>query len=49
VLILIPTDFPAGPSTTFYVGSVVTRVDAGGNFTLLSHSGTTKDICAALA
>jgi hypothetical protein len=49
VLIPIPTDFPAGPSTTFYVGSVVTRVDAGGNFTLLSHSGTTTDICAALA
>ncbi len=48
VLILFPTDVPAGPSTTLYVGRVVYTVDAGGVFTLQSTSGRETDICAAL-
>lgn len=49
VLILFPTDVPAGPSTTLYVGRVVFTVDTtSGVFTLLSVSGTSTDICAAL-
>ena len=50
VLVLFPTDVPAGPSTTLYVGSVVYTVDlVSGVFTLNAHSGTTTDICAALS
>ena len=49
VLILFPTDVPAGPSTTLYVGRVVYTVDTtSGVFTLQSVSGTSTDICAAL-
>ena len=48
VLILFPTDVPAGPSTTQYVGQVVFTVDLNGVFTLQSASGTATDICAAL-
>ena len=47
VLILFPTDVPAGPSTTLYVGRVVFTVDAAGVFTLVSTSGRSTDICAA--
>jgi hypothetical protein len=49
VLILFPTDVPAGPSTTLYVGRVVFTVDDDGVFTLVSTSGTATDICAALS
>jgi hypothetical protein len=49
VLILFPTDIPAGPSTTLYVGQIVYTIDADGVFTLQSTSGTTTDICALLA
>jgi hypothetical protein len=49
VLILFPTDVPAGPSTTLYVGRVTWTADAASNFVVTGHSGTTKDICAALA
>ena len=49
VLILFPTDVPAGPSTTQYVGRVVFTVDTSGVFTLQSTSGTSTDICAALS
>ena len=49
VIILFPTDFPAGPSTTLYVGSVVYTVDASGVFRIQTHSGPTTDICAALS
>jgi hypothetical protein len=49
VLILFPTDVPAGPSTTLYVGRVVFTVDiATGVFTLQSVSGISTDICAEL-
>ena len=49
VLILFPTDIPAGPSTTLYVGRVVYTVDASGVFTLQSTSGRATDLCALLA
>ena len=48
VLILFPTDVPAGPSTTLYVGRLVFTVDAKGVFTVQSASGTSTDICATL-
>jgi hypothetical protein len=49
VIILFPTDVPAGPSTTLYVGRVVYTVDAAGVFRIQTHSGPTTDICAALS
>ena len=49
VLILFPTDVPAGPSTTLVVGQAVFDVDAGGTYTVRTISGRTVDICAALA
>jgi hypothetical protein len=48
VVIFFPTDVPAGPSTTLYVGRLVYTVDANGVFTLQSSSGPTTDICAIL-
>jgi hypothetical protein len=50
VVILFPTDTPAGPSTTLYVGRIVyTVVNDIQEFNVQTHSGTTTDICAALA
>jgi hypothetical protein len=49
VLILFPTDVPAGPSTTLHVGRVVFTVDAQDVFTVQSTSGRTTDICALLS
>jgi hypothetical protein len=49
ILILFPTDVPAGPSTTLYVGRVAFAIDSNGTFTLERHSGTATDICAALS
>jgi hypothetical protein len=49
VLILFPTDVPAGPSTTLYVGRVVFTIGVDGVFTLRSTSGRATDICAALS
>jgi hypothetical protein len=49
-LILFPTDVPAGPTTTQYIGRIVYTIDPStGVFTLLSTSGTARDICAELA
>ncbi|MGF9648768.1 hypothetical protein AAIH32_12370 [Pseudarthrobacter oxydans] len=49
-LILFPSDVPAGPTSTQYVGRIVFNVDpATGVFTLVSTSGKATDICAALA
>jgi hypothetical protein len=48
VLILFPSDVPAGPSTKQYVGRVVYTVDANGVFTVQSTSGTQRDVCAEL-
>lgn len=49
VIILFPTDTPAGPSTVQYVGRVVYRVDPGEVFTLQEVRGKSTDICAALS
>jgi hypothetical protein len=50
VLILFPTDIPAGPSTTLYVGRVVFDVNnTTGVFTLKQTRGTATDLCAALS
>jgi hypothetical protein len=51
VLVLFPTDVPAGPSTTLHVGRVVYTVDTSPNqvFTVQQVSGKTTDICAALS
>ena len=49
VLILFPTDVPAGPSTTLHVGRVVYTVDTSQVFTVQQVSGKTTDICAALS
>jgi hypothetical protein len=48
VIILFPSDVPAGPSTTLYVGRVTYTVNQAGLFTLGSSSGTTLDICDAI-
>ena len=48
VAFFFPTDNPAGPSTGLVVGREVIAVDASGQFTLVSVTGTTTDICAAL-
>jgi hypothetical protein len=49
VLILFPTDIPAGPTTTLYVGRVVFTSDAFANFTLQSATANSTDICAAVS
>jgi hypothetical protein len=49
-LVLFPSDVPAGPTTTQYVGTVVANIDpATGVFTLISTAGQQRDICAELA
>lgn len=49
ILIMYPTDVPAGPSTTLYVGRVTFTVDAGFVSTITSSAGYTVDICAMLS
>lgn len=49
VLILFPTDVPAGPSTTLYIGRVSFTVDTTGVFTLGRTAGRSADLCAALS
>lgn len=49
VLILFPTDIPAGPSTTLYTGRFVIRIDSSGITTLQTASGHKIDICAAVS
>jgi len=49
VIILFPSDFPPGPSTTLYVGHVEYTVDVNFTFTLLRSSGKNTDICAELS
>jgi hypothetical protein len=49
VVIYFPSDNPAGPSTTLVVGREEIAVDlATFQFTRLSRTGATTDICAAL-
>jgi hypothetical protein len=49
VLILFPTDVPAGPSTKLYVGRLAFTIDTSGVFTLKSFAGKSSDICVALS
>lgn len=50
VLVLFPSDVPAGPSTKLYVGQLRYNVDpATGVFTVTSFHGNTTDLCAALS
>lgn len=49
VLILFPTDIPAGPSTTLHVGRVVFTSSVNNDFEVLQVSGRTTNICAALS
>jgi hypothetical protein len=49
ILILFPTDKPAGPSTTLVIGRAVFTSDAAGNFNVQSIVGRSVDICAALS
>jgi hypothetical protein len=49
LVILFPTDFPPGPSTTLHTGQVVLEVDAAGTFTILKATGRALDICATLS
>ncbi|MFC8680132.1 hypothetical protein ACFT30_01330 [Microbacterium ureisolvens] len=48
VLILFPSDVPAGPSTTLYTGRVTYDVDTQQVFTLTGVAGRTRDLCAEL-
>ena len=47
VVFLFDTD-EGGPATILYTGGVVSRMDADGNFEVLSHSGGAVDLCAVL-
>lgn len=50
VLVLFPTDVPAGPSTTLYLGRLVYHVDTStGVFTLQGSSGQSLDVCGAVS
>jgi hypothetical protein len=49
IWIFFPTDIPAGPSTTLYVGRTVVTEDQGGVFRLQSATGKATDLCAALS
>jgi hypothetical protein len=49
-LVLFPSDVPAGPTATQYIGRIMYNIDpATGVFTLLSTAGQHRDICAELA
>ena len=49
ILILFPTDVPAGPSTRLHIGRVEFNVDTNAVSTVTSTSGQQVDICAALS
>lgn len=48
-IIMFPTDRPAGPSTTQYVGTVVYSATKTDRFTIISEQGQETDVCAQLA
>jgi hypothetical protein len=49
-LVVFPSDVPAGPTTTQYVGRFVYTVDlASGVSTFVGAVGPQRDICAELA
>lgn len=47
LIVFLPSDIPAGPSTTLYVGQVIYTIDQGVS-TLEEVKGSTTDVCAAL-
>lgn len=49
VLIMFPTDVPAGPSTTIYSGRVVFDIGADGVYTIRSIQAAALDVCAMLS
>ena len=49
LLILFPSDIPAGPSTTLIKGRLVFTVDTDQVFTVQSINGNTTDLCAVLS
>lgn len=49
VLILFPTDVPAGPSTVLYTGQYEVTVAPTGVWTLQTTRGTSRDLCAELS
>ena len=48
IVIMFPTDVPAGPTTTLYTGRVALRTSPAGVTTIVRESGRALDICAAL-
>ena len=48
VFFIFPTDVPPGPSSTLYIGRVV-FIQHGTFSEVLSHEGSTTDLCAALS
>lgn len=48
VVIMYPTDVPAGPTTTLYTGRVALRTSAAGVTTIVQEAGRALDVCAAL-
>jgi hypothetical protein len=48
-IIWFPTDVPAGPATTLYIGRVVFTITPEGNFILDGTSGKQMDICTMLS
>jgi hypothetical protein len=49
VVIMYPSDIPAGPSTTLYTGRVTITIDSAGTWTLVQATGRGLDICAAVS
>lgn len=49
ILIMYPTDVPAGPSTTLYTGQVTFTTDANFVTTIKKTAGSKTDLCAALS
>lgn len=49
LLIMFPTDIPAGPTTTYYNGHTVLTITAEGVGTLEPPRGHARDICAELS
>ena len=49
LLFMFPTDVPAGPSTTLYVGRVTYTSTPDFTFTLRGSSGRQRDMCAELS
>ncbi|HEX5858097.1 MAG TPA: hypothetical protein VFY91_08320 [Microbacterium sp.] len=48
LLIMFPTDVPAGPTTELYVGRVTIDIDTDAVFTITSSSAKTVDVCEEL-